>query len=382
MQKHTANHLNRSANLLALAGFAMIPGAVSGQDQSAAGEAAIEEASEVLIQRKLSDRLGRWRVNAKVGFNISASFSGLGSFPAQTAPGAAAGAGDRFYDDGFNRVDASGIPDGNTWFWAYSDASQLGVVGATPFVNMNSSTVLADGAISGVNSGVSPGLEINREWEMNRNEKSTWGFLGGIGYTRVETEDNTTVFATESRRTDSFDTTGAVIPVAPFTGTAAGPHPRIDNAPTTSVTALFANGATVGGTREVQANVVDFRLGPYWNTQLGESTRLELNGGFMGALVMSEFSVNESTTVLGMSPTLQPGVSATQVSNQSSSDSGFLAGAFVGANLQYELNPSTALLLGAQYQYLPEFDQSLGARRAVLEMDASVYVTAGLAFSF
>jgi len=378
--QHNRQHLNRLAGLLALAGLAALPFGVSAQERTDDDE--VLKRSGVLIQKNAADRVARWRVNVKAGFNIGASFSGLGSFPAQTVVGAAAGAGDRFYDDGFNRVDASGIADGNTWFWAYSDPGQVRVAGAAPFIDMNSSTVLSDGTVSGINSDVAPGLEINHQWEMSRDIKGAWGFLGGIGYTRVNTEDSSTVTATESRRTDSFDATGAVIPVAPFTGTSAGPHPRIDNAPTTSVIALFADGVTVGGLREIDANVVDFRLGPYWNVRVSDVAHLELSGGFLGAVVISEFSVNESTTVLGMSPTLQPGVLATQVSSESASDTGVLAGAFLGLNLQYQLMESTSLMFGAQYQYLPEFNQSLGARRATLEMDASIYVTAGLGFSF
>jgi hypothetical protein len=66
---------------------------------------------------------------------INASISWLG----QSDPGPATGGGiDRFYDDGFVRVDATGNPGGYTSFWGYEDASQI----QNGFISFHCQTIL------------------------------------------------------------------------------------------------------------------------------------------------------------------------------------------------------------------------------------------------
>ena len=69
----------------------------------------------------------------------------MGGFPAQTSPGPPTGsAAEHFYDDGYNRVDISGNLDTFTWYWGYTNASQLPGNG---MIVMNSSSS-ASGAVS------------------------------------------------------------------------------------------------------------------------------------------------------------------------------------------------------------------------------------------
>src|SRR5512137_2216574 len=58
-------------------------------------------------------------------FGVKAEFKNLGGFPRQTDIGSAVSGVDHLYDDGYNRVDASGNADGSTWFWGYQNANQL-----------------------------------------------------------------------------------------------------------------------------------------------------------------------------------------------------------------------------------------------------------------
>src|SRR5206468_2756913 len=65
------------------------------------------------------------RLNTLLGFNITAEFSGIGKLGNQPDPGPPTGGGiDRFYDDGFVRVNRSGNNQGLTSFWGYNTASQ------------------------------------------------------------------------------------------------------------------------------------------------------------------------------------------------------------------------------------------------------------------
>lgn len=326
-------------------------------------------------QLRAAEDASPWRMEfrGKVGLNMSAKFTGLGAFSPQTATGAAAGVADRSYDDGFNLGDALTGGDGRTANWRYYNAGQ--VVGTT--INMNSSTVLGDASTGNVGADPAPGFELAFTYEMGRREKRSWGFKGGLGYAMVATKDRQSLLATESRRTDSFDGSAIVIP-PPDTATVS----RLPNAPAASVTALFAGGATVPGLRELNANLVDFRFGPYVTFDIGKRISLTLEGGALATMISSDFKVNESATVAGRNPVLAPGVTAVQTFQGNSSETGVVGGGYLGLDCRVKLNERWDLLGGVQYQYLQDFKQSLGGREATLRLDQTVFATLGLSFKF
>ncbi len=341
--------------------------------EALAQNAAGEQPKKVQLQAPAGDSQWRMEMRAKVGFNMSASFTGLGDFAAQGATGANAFGATRGYDDGFNNADAVTPGDARTSDWRYYNAGQ--VVGTV--ITMNRSTVRGDAATGNVGSNPAPGFDVGVAFEMGRNEKRNWGFKGGLGYALVETKDRQTLLATEARLVDTYDGSAIVIP-APDTATIS----RLPNAPATSGTFLFAGGATVPGLREISANLVDFRFGPYVNFDLGKRVSLGLEVGAMATVISSDFRVNESATVTGRNPILAPGVTAVQTFNGSSSETGVVAGGYVGADLKVKLNDRWDLFGGVQYQYLQDFKQSIGGRQATLRLDQTVFATAGLSFSF
>ncbi len=327
------------------------------------------------VQLRVPEGGSRWwaEFRGKVGFNMSASFSGLGAFAEQAATGVNAFGATRGYDDGFNNADAVTPGDTRTSDWRYYNAGQV----AGTVITMNRSSVRGDAATGNVGSDPAPGFELGFAYEMGRVEKRNWGFKGGLGYALVETKDRQTLLATEQRLVDTFDASAIVIPT-PDTATIS----RLPNTPATSATFLFAGGATVPGLRELSANLVDFRFGPYVNFDLGKRVSLGLEVGAMATVISSDFRVNESATVAGRNPVLAPGVTAVQAFNGSSSETGVVGGGYAGLDLKVKLNDSWDLLGGVQFQYLQDFDQSLGGRQATLRLDQTIFATLGLSFKF
>ena len=325
------------------------------------------------LQAPSGDSQWRMEMRAKVGFNMSASFTGMGDFAAQGATGANAFGATRGYDDGFNNADAVTPGDARTSDWRYYNAGQV----AGTVITMNRSTVRGDAATGRVGSDLAPGFDLAFAYEMGRTPRRNWGFKGGMGYALVETKDRKTLLATEARLVDTYDGSAIVIP-APDTATIS----RLPNTPATSATFLFAGGATVPGLREVSANMVDFRVGPYVSFDFGKSVALGLEVGVMATVISSDFKVNESATVTGRNPILAPGVTAVQTFNGNSSETGVVGGGYVGADIKVKLNDRWDLFGGVQYQYLQDFKQSLGGRQVTLRLDQTVFATAGLSYSF
>src|SRR5206468_1050735 len=95
------------------------------------------------------------------GFNMTARFKNLGGFHTMSNPGPATGGKtDRFYDDGYNRVDVSTNTLGLTYFWGYQNPSQIQGAPANGTVVMNSSSSAADVTSQPKEDDVQQGFEF------------------------------------------------------------------------------------------------------------------------------------------------------------------------------------------------------------------------------
>src|SRR5262245_42817141 len=104
-----------------------------------------------------AEETNAWRrvgLSYRVGFNISASFSGLGGFVAAGDPGApgritaAPGTVVRTYDDGFIGIDISGNANQHTTYWGYNDSASQ-VVGGSIEMHSVSSPTVSSGDVDG-----------------------------------------------------------------------------------------------------------------------------------------------------------------------------------------------------------------------------------------
>src|SRR5205085_771747 len=104
---------------------------------------AADDTLRVKLDEPPGPEKNRFGLSYRAGFNITARFKNVGNVgrPGGSAngrdPGPATGGDvDRFYDDGYNRVDISGNGFGLTSFWGFKNAGQI--VGDT--VEMHSTT--------------------------------------------------------------------------------------------------------------------------------------------------------------------------------------------------------------------------------------------------
>lgn len=302
------------------------------------------------------------------GFNIRAKFSHLGVAPAQTNPGPPTGGTDHYYDDGYNLVDSAGH-DGYTWNWGYQNNSQ---VPGNDTIQMNSWSTAGDAASDTVYDAPQQGIELTFRRSLGRLGNGAWGLEAALNYLNLTFRDQESLSATANRLTDSYALNGVVPPEAPYRGTALGPGPLIGDTPVRSL-ASIPGGARVTGSRELNAHLYGLRLGPCWEIPLNEKFTLSLNGGLALGWIDSEFSYQETVTLGGLSAPPSSGAG---------SDSDFLVGGYVGANFWYALTKSWGLFMGAEYQYLTGFSQTVNGREATLDFSRSIFPKAGLCFSF
>jgi hypothetical protein len=313
----------------------------------------------------------RFGLSYRPGFNISASFKGLGAFPAQTNPGPPTGAADRFYDDGYVRPDSGSSP-GLTWFWGYENNSQ---VPGNDTIQYHSSSSQGTGASNDKDGDPQHGIELSYERYLGKvGKRANWGLGAAFSYNNVTIEDDRPAVSAVRQSTDTYALGGVIPPEAPYAGSFAGPGPLISDSPNRTFTTI-PGGARVTGEREFNADMFGVRLGPYIEVPLDRKNRFNVSfsGGLALAVVSGEFSYRESTTI--------PGTGTVQ-SSGSGTDSEFLAGGYFGGTFSYAFNRSWNVFAGASYQYLPGYSQKVDGREVELDFSKSVFVNIGFGFSF
>ncbi len=163
-------------------------------------------------------------------------------FQRRTGAGAITGLGDRFYRDGFVRVDSSGSTDGLTWFWGYDSAGQVQgdavVQTSRPARGRTVSESRRHSPSSWMDDFEAGGPLLNLEYLFP--STSPFQFGAGISVSWVEwgggSQSSTfrarqSSVTTETVVTDRFGLGGATPPAAPYEGTFTGPGVLLDAVP-------------------------------------------------------------------------------------------------------------------------------------------------------
>ncbi|MFA6543808.1 MAG: hypothetical protein WCS99_05260 [Limisphaerales bacterium] len=322
--------------------------------------------------------------SGKFSFLIGADFTSSTPPPAIGAPGASGGtipstAVDRFYDDGFVRIDISGNAAGTTWFWGYNDASQVagaGTPGAT--LTFHSAPSPADQFTRGSRDEVLPGFELSygrvlKEWEIRPGRIASFGLMGSFGYTDLRLRDSGVAAGTVLLTTDTYLIGPGVLPPAPpFSGTFAGPGGVIpDNPNGGRVTAPAA--ATASVVNRVEGRMYAVTLGPFFEVPFHERLLAKFSGGLAVAIADRTYTFSETVAVVGAPVMSRSGT-------VSSAD--LLAGASFQMGLAWAITESWSLDVGGQYQYLGTTRQSVLGKTARLDLQSAVSLLASVNFRF
>jgi hypothetical protein len=312
----------------------------------------------------------------RMGLNITADFRRLGGLAPVSDPGAeTGGVMDRTYDNGYNLVDITGNDHGpgfenTTWYWGYGPGSS--VQGNSIAVSSSSSPATARTE----NNGDDPQHGFELTYSRQYWERGNWrfGFEGGLGYTRLNISENRRLVATVNRITDTFEVPTIVLPPSPYQGTFEGPGPVISSEPLQRQTSVVVSSTnTIVGGRELDANVYSIRLGPYAEVPLNDKFTLLFSGGLYMAIGDTKFSFREEVTLPG---------TGTETHRGSHSQTDFLVGGYVGANVAYALTEEIDVFVGAQFQGAGTSVNKARGKVSVLDIGESVVVSIGASYSF
>jgi len=322
------------------------------------------------------DSTNRLALSLRLGFNISAKFKGIGG---SLQPGAAAANGRRTregdawnYDDGYVLTDISGNFGNQTWYWGYENGSQI----SGNDILFHRTT--APGLPANRSDDNEPyyGAELTYYYQLG--VKDNWhhmryGVEGAANFMPVSLSMNNRFTGDLTRQTDAYPyTPGTTPPGAPYQGSFEGPGFVIGSVPDSSTLSTIV-GATVLEKDSFDANLWGLRVGPYIEFPLNDRWNIHFSGGLAVGLLDSSSSWRQSIDI--------PSEGVAVFSGKRDRFS-VLCGAYVSAEVQWQFSDRWNLQAGAQFQDIGVYRERLGLRKVELDLSSSLFVTAGLGYSF
>jgi hypothetical protein len=301
-------------------------------------------------------------LNFRAGFNIRAVFTGPSSSAFPPGPGAGLALNHQ-YNDGFVNVDSSGNQGGRTWNWGYQNASQIS--GGDVLMHATGSE---GGSEEHSSDDPNPGFDFNYVRDIGHCSWGQWGIKIASGYTRLQVRDNDPMNVKLETLTDTYALNGVIPPQAPYTGSFSGPGPVLGSEPISR--SLGTTEGIVSGSHNLDAALIDLRLGPSVNIPLFNRFSVQGGGGLAVGLVDSHFTFNENSG---------PGSASVSGGNNRT---GFVAGAYAEAGFAYRICHSTSIFTGAQFEYLGDFSQNVDGRTAQLKLGQNIFYELGVQWQF
>lgn len=314
-----------------------------------------------------------FRVGMLVGFNINADFKMSGSgFPISGSnPGATGVHGvDHFYDDGYVRVDDFGNAEGYTTFWGYQNSSQ--VSGQNLLYHGSSSFATSAGNLQ--KDGM-PYLGFDMAYGGNLWywRQFRFGWEVGFGFLPIRISDDRQLSASVVQSEYSFEIpNGVVVPGAPYNGGPSGfGQPSLHDI-ATQVGSTNLGNQPLTGSRTLQADLYAFRLGPSVFWDVSPYIGISASAGPAFGIVSGDYRFNELLLT-----------DSGQVRNKGRfGATDFVFGGYVSAMVTYHAVENGDFYIGAQFMPLGSANFSKGGRSARLNLDGSVFISAGINWPF
>jgi hypothetical protein len=313
------------------------------------------------------DSTNRLTLSFRLGFNIHAKFTGIGTT-----------AGNGYYYDGYVLTDSTDNFLGLTSYWGYQNATQYSQLGdnnqpPNSFVFHKPSSAGLPPSISD-SDNPHPGAELTYDRQLGVKEdwhNLRYGVEAALNYMPISMENNNPYNVGVTTDTYIFGGVPGQIPVPGHQGLFSGnPGDPVLVVPGTGVT-------TPGGTLLTQnhfdADLWGGRLGPYVELPLSEKLNLRLSGGLALGLLDGSGSWQEKLSLNGNT-----------LGTLSGSGDNFdvLWGYYASLDATWQINRRWAIDGAVQFQDLGTYSHDFGGRGVQVDLSRSLFLELGVSYSF
>lgn len=276
---------------------------------------------------------------------------------------------------------------GQTRIWSYAAEAQA--TSNPGFIAFHEYSSVATGGAAKASSDAGPGFELTATHRFGRVGKLEIGLLIGGGLTDINGKTTGSVRANLITRTDLYSLKGAAAPSAPYTapsftdftgadGTvyASGQETTtpLSTTPSSSTTVTTPNGADVSGTWQIKGAYYLFRVGPSLRMPISERFCLSASAGYAGAYVGTTYRVDETLNL----PNGLVGINLKEEATYSK----YMSGYYAEATGEFWLTPKTGFFLGATFEKLGNYSQTVGNRTAAIDVGGNSGLRFGITTRF
>jgi len=319
-------------------------------------------------------------VKARAGFTATRA-TNPGAAPAAPAT-LADGRVDRFYDDGYNRVNSVGNPvlggEPRTSFYGFQDGAQLlpTAGSGTVSVAMHSAVLNGGDYTRKLDNQPFPGLEAfyRYDWKAGKNWSVSWELAAAYHF--FHWERNGAPNSTVDLITDSFALSGvdfSGIPT-PFDGsfTPVFGLPNIGSTPTRTQATVAAD---VTGKRQLDLHAVQLRVAPSLNWEPSRNWQVGIQAGLALGVGFSQLRFAERITVAAP---------ATPVISQSgrSSDAHFWAGLFSSLRVNRQFNEHWSAHVEVRHLLTDKVRHNGPTRSGEISLSDGLGLSTGVSYRF
>jgi hypothetical protein len=334
----------------------------------------------------------------KLGFRgiggVKTGFGGKGVLFSTTELDGSTGVANRRYHDGYVLLDSRTVfdpsgntvpitPDGRTNTWAFLDPTQATDDGLIAMHSYSVSTT--DSSFTSKDPGTAFGVELSLDREIGNvfGTKMKWGVVGGVSINQIYSTTSGSLTGDVTTITDKYSLGGQAAPTAPFTGPTFGGS--VDTTPLLG-SELLERTTTVVSTPGAMLSTWKVR-GAYMTFRAGASLWVPITGRFSAQVSAGPVLVYAGSTY-DVTQTFKPNTGDSITQYISDGDSKILPGFYVDASLQFAMNDTAGLYLGAVYQSSGDYEQEAlsddGNSKYSTRIDLSSLqgIRAGVSFKF
>ena len=331
----------------------------------------------------LADETDNWQASfsGSLLLNVSAKFRGHPADYVLTNPNAG-GSGAVNYDNGYVGKDISGSSTLST-YWGYQNAGQVVTSGGNATGLNYQSTTLNPGQTSpSANADLTAGGEVQLRRALVSTGGGKLGVELGFSYHHADIKDAGSYDASGLRTSTTYATSAPydlnLFPPAGYQGPYNGSGPLINPTGTTGAATAAPNAVLVSGTRQVDADLFGFRLGPYFEYPLCDSFKVAASAGGLLMVVNDQANWTESVAV-NTAASSGYWIGRSSVSGDSL---GVTGGFYVGVDAAWKFADYWSLVGGVKWLDAGTYTQKLGAGQVVLDLSQAVTFNLGLSYSF
>jgi hypothetical protein len=313
-------------------------------------------------------------LNAALGYNIKLSSRNLEAAPPSPGP-PTGGQTDRFYDNGYVRVDVSGNAGGFTTWWKFDTAlgaTYDGLPGGA--VNLSTSRSTAQGETFNSKDDPHAGVDFGYARRLVRfgdgpKPRMIAGLEARFSLLDLKISDTPSVTG-DAVTTDTYHLApGNVVLGNSYEGTFEGPGVLLGAEPTAR--ALTAGTAALA--QQLDGQMYGFNLGPILEFPVGQSFTLSVSGGLAVTGVSADSSYQESVTI-GNNPAV--------ITSGSSHFDSWHTGVYLKGAVALSLGRQWQCQAGVQWQDTGSMSSQTGKYETTLDLSSTTIITVGIGYSF